>query len=169
MSNWITDRTQSDVNRVKEITEKAKTGTWSEDEQQEWFSGMKGALSYLDYNRIESGIQEIADVLKAHVSVKTDWTKNGYMTTADSTRWINNVRILRERCNAYSSTPSTPQNLNDLYFSTINQFEQILLDVETLANDYLLYCSEPFCESDSWYTLYSPEPTCGGEPYYALC
>ncbi len=36
MATWITDRTQADVDRVKELTAKARTGTWTEEEQQEW-------------------------------------------------------------------------------------------------------------------------------------
>lgn len=154
MSNWITDRTQSDVDRVKALAEKAKAGTWTEGEQLEWAAGMKGALSYLDYNRIESGVQEIADVLHATVSVKTDWGENGYLTTADAARWIDNIQILRARCNGVDSSPNTPEKLDYLHFTVINQVEQILLDVEMLAKDRLLYCSEPIC---------------GGEPYYALC
>lgn len=154
MSNWITDRTQSDVDRVKALAEKAKAGTWTEGEQLEWAAGMKGALSYLDYNRIESGVREIADVLHATISVKTDWGTNGYLTTADAARWIDNIQILRARCNGVDSSPNTPEKLDYLHFVVINQVEQILLDVEMLAKDRLLYCSEPIC---------------GGEPYYALC
>ena len=43
MGQWITDRTQSDVDHVKEITAKARTGTWTKAEQSEWLAGMKGA------------------------------------------------------------------------------------------------------------------------------
>ena len=153
MSNWITDRIQSDVDCVKALAERAKAGTWTEAEQAEWASGMKGALSYLDYNRIESGIQEIADFLQAKILVKTNWDANGYLTTEDAARWISNIQILRERCNGFDSTPTTPEKLDYLHFTVINQVEQILMDVETLAKDRLLYCSEPIC---------------GGEPYYAL-
>ena len=77
MVRWITDRTQSDVNHVKEITAKARTGTWTEIEQSEWLAGMKGALSYTDFNRIESGIQELGSIVGASVSVRTDWTVDG--------------------------------------------------------------------------------------------
>ena len=72
MSTWITDRTNEDVRRVTELTEKGRLNTWTEEERTEWLAGMKGALSYMDYNRIESGIQEIASILNASVSVKTD-------------------------------------------------------------------------------------------------
>lgn len=151
---WITDRTSSDVERVKAIAVKAKTGTWTEKEQAEWAAGMRGALSYLDYNRIESGMYEIATILNASISVKTNWNVNEYLTTADATRWIDNVKILRALCSGRNGTPVTPASIEELRYVVINQVEQVLSDVETIASDRLLYCSEPIC---------------GGEPYYALC
>ena len=92
MTRWITDRTDDDVAQVKALALKAKAGTWTEKEQAEWAAGMKGALSYMDYNRIESGIQEIASILNASVSVKTDWDVNGYLTVSDASRWLSNIK-----------------------------------------------------------------------------
>lgn len=154
MANWITDRTSADVERAKTITQKAKSGTWTEAEQSEWYAGMKGALSYLDYNRIEGGVEEVADFVGASVSVKTNWGQDGYLTTTDAERWISNVKEIRKKCSGYSSTPSSAESFKTLYFSDMNEFERILSDIESLANDHLIYCSEPIC---------------GGEPYYGIC
>lgn len=154
MATWITDRTYEDVSRVSEISEKGRSGTWSADEQAEWAAGMKGALSYMDYNRIESGIQEIASILNASVSVKTDWDVNGYLTVSDASRWLSNIKAIRSLCSGKNDTPETPASLNYMHYTIINQVEEILLDIETIANNHLIYCSEPVC---------------GGEPYYALC
>lgn len=154
MATWITDRTYEDVARVSEISEKGRSGTWSVDEQAEWAAGMKGALSYMDYNRIEGGIQEIAGILNASVSAKTDWDVNGYLTASDASRWLSNIRAIRSLCSGKNDTPETPASLNYLHYTVINQVEDILLDIETIANNHLIYCSEPVC---------------GGEPYYALC
>lgn len=154
MATWITDRTYKDVSRVSEISEKGRSGTWSADEQAEWASGMKGALSYMDYNRIESGIQEIAAILNASVSVKTDWDVNGFLAVTDASRWLSNIKAIRSLCSGKNDTPETPASLNYLHYTIINQVEEILLDIETIANNHLIYCSEPVC---------------GGEPYYALC
>lgn len=307
MATWITDRTQADVDRVKELTAKARTGTWTEEEQQEWASGMKGALSYTDYNRIENGIKELAEIVGAPYSarivqqniqvvtaknesgdipawdtypakaeffmpltakkaglllrslefrvkgyvpgtmrtvlrkygsttalvdkfidiirgyndvvldmgsialekgveyqlyfaatnnfyppsvqpswvavndcidiahgsayygddsklifsgtvgltvpVEVGWTINDYLTIADATRWINNVNAIRSKCSGKSSTPETPEALS-YHFAVINQIEKVLYDIEAMAKDHLLYCSDTIC---------------GGEPYYALC
>lgn len=307
MATWITDRTQSDVDRVKEIAAKARTGTWTTAEQQEWAAGMKGALSYTDYNRIESGIKELAGIVGAAYSARTvqqniqvvtaknesgeipswdsskskaeffmpltakkaglllrslkfrikgympgkmrtvlrkygseialvdkstdliqgyndvvigmddfplekdveyqlyfafasnayppfvesswvisndyidiakgsayygddnklifsgtvglvtpveaGWTINDYLTVADATRWIDNVKAIRSKCSGKSFTPETPEALS-YHFTVINQVEKVLSDIEVIAKDHLLYCSDAIC---------------GGEPYYALC
>lgn len=154
MAKWITDRTAADVERVNTLAEKAKTNTWTPAEQAEWAAGMKGALSYQDYNRIESGIKEIATIVGASVSVKTNWTVNGYITTTDAARWISNVKAIRAKCSGVSTTPNSPNEFKNLYFTTLNEIEKILFDIETLANDHMIYCSEPIC---------------GGEPYYGIC
>lgn len=142
MAQWITDRTLSDVNRVKEITAKARTGTWTESERAEWISGMKGALNYTDFNRIESGIQELGFIVGASVSVRTDWTIDGYMKVSDATRWLSNINSIRAKCSGPSAIADTPESMNKLNFSTMNQIEQILLDIETLAKAYTIFSGE---------------------------
>ena len=302
MATWITDRTQADVDRVKELTAKARSGTWTTAEQQEWASGMKGALSYTDYARIEQGMKELADIVGAKlpidpISVVTvlntsgeipawdtypskseffmpltakkaglplrslgfrvkgympgrmrtvlrkygtetalvdksidlvkgyndvvldmggivlekgieyqlyfaaannfyppsvepswvvandyidiahgsayygddtkmifsgtitfngtstpEWGPNSYLTTEDANRWIASVKAIRSKCSGTSFTPDLPESLS-MKFGVINQVEKILSDIESIAKDYTLYCSEPIC---------------GGEPYYAV-
>ena len=302
MATWITDRTQADVDRVKELTAKARTGTWTTAEQQEWAAGMKGALSYTDYARIEQGMKELADIVgvklpidpisvvtalntsgdipawdnypakseffmpltakKAGLPLRSlgfrvkgympgkmrtvlrkygtetalvdksidlvkgyndvvmdmdsivlekgveyqlyfaaannfyppsvepswvvandyidiahgsayygddaemifsgtitftgtstpEWGPNSYLTTEDANRWIASVKAIRSKCSGTSSTPDVPKSLS-MKFGVINQVEKILSDIESIAKDYTLYCSEPIC---------------GGEPYYAV-
>ena len=139
---WVTDRTQSDVDRAKSITEKARSGTWTDDERQEWLSGMKGALNYTDFNRIESGIQELGSIVGASVSVRTNWTVDGYMKVSDATRWLSNINSIRAKCSGPSGIVDTPESMNKLDFSTMNQIEQILLDIETLAKTYVTFSGE---------------------------
>lgn len=154
MATWITDRTKYDVDRVNELHEKANYGTWTTAEQAEWVAGMKGALSSSDFNRIESGIQELASILSISINVKTNWAVDGYLTTSDAYRWLNNINTLRQKFSVKSSTPNTPGSMSPLSYQLMNQIEQILFDMEQIAKDVNLYCSEPIC---------------GGEPYYALC
>ena len=306
MATWITDRTQADIDRVKEIAVKARTGTWTEEEQQEWAAGMKGALSYTDYNRIENGIKELAEIVGADYSARivqkkvevvtarnqdgdipswdtypshaeffvpltakksglllhsmsfrikgfvagtsrailrkagnntplvdlslmlirgyndvtldmgdlplekgveyqlymsavnnfyppsvepewvvendlidianasayydgdnkilfsgtatviepteTVWGVDDYLTTDDCTRWLSNISSIRSKCSGKSSTPETPGSFS-YRFSIVNQLEKVLFDIEAMAKDHSIYCSELIC---------------GGEPYYAV-
>lgn len=154
MATWITDRTSEDVQRAAELTEKGRLNTWNEEEQAEWLAGMKGALSYTDYNRIESGIQELSAVVGASVSVKTDWDVNGYLTVADASRWLSNISNIRAKCSGPGNLSDTPASMNNLTYQDMNLIEEILAQVERIANDHLLYCDEPIC---------------GGEPYYGIC
>ena len=55
---WVYDRTQADVERVKVLNDKYAAGTISEEEKMEWAAGMKGALNVADLNRIESNIRK---------------------------------------------------------------------------------------------------------------
>lgn len=139
---WITDRTQSDVDRVKEIAAKARTGTWTETEQAEWAAGMKGALSYTDFNRIESGVLELANILGASVNVKTDWSVSGYLTTSDASRWLANIESIRSKNSGSSKIGQTPTSMDKLTFDTMNQIESILDDIETLAKTYVTFSGE---------------------------
>jgi hypothetical protein len=306
MATWITDRTQADIDRVKEIAVKARTGTWTEEEQQEWAAGMKGALNYTDYNRIESGIKELAGIVGAPYSarivqkrtkittarnadggipswdaypshaeffvpltvkksglllhsmsfrikgfvagkirailrkaadqtrlvdlslelirgyndvtldmgdlplekgveyqlymsavnnfyppsvepewvvendyidfanasayydgdskilfagiatviepVEAVWGVDDYLTTDDCTRWLSNISAIRSKCSGKGSTPETPGDFS-YRFAIINQIEKVLFDIESIAKDHSVYCSELIC---------------GGEPYYAV-
>ena len=142
MDRWITDRTQSDVDRVKEITAQARTGPWTKSEQSEWLAGMKGALNYTDFNRIESGIQELGSIVGASVSVRTDWTVDGYMKVSDATRWLSNINSIRTKCSGPSGIVDTPESMNKLDFSTMNHIEPILFDIETLAKTYVTFSGE---------------------------
>lgn len=87
------------------------------------------------------------------VPVEAGWTINDYLTIADATRWIDNVKAIRFKCGGKSSTPGTPEALS-YHFAVINQVEKVLSDIEAMAKDHLLYCSDTIC---------------GGEPYYAFC
>jgi hypothetical protein len=141
---WITDRTQSDVDRVKEIAAKARTDTWTEAEQAEWVAGMKGALSYTDFNRIESGVLELANILGASVNVKTDWSVSGYLTTSDASRWLANIEAIRSKNSGSSQLGQIPTtaSMDKLTFDIMNQIESILEDIETLAKTYVTFSGE---------------------------
>lgn len=139
MATWITDRTQEDVDRVNIVKAQiisAYAGTEIIDPalMTEWNAGMKGALSYTDFNRIESGMAEIAEELDVTLDLKTEWTASQCFTVSDGQRWINNINALRAECDGYSDTPETPKSMNWLTFQIMNRIEKILSDIESKAN-----------------------------------
>lgn len=66
-STLITDRTQADVTRVKQIAEKIKNGTASESELAEFNSAaMKGAYNYTDLNRVTAAMEALKAKLEGY-------------------------------------------------------------------------------------------------------
>lgn len=83
---------------------------------------------------------------------ETVWGVDDYLTTDDCTRWLSNISSIRSKCSGKSSTPETPGSFS-YRFSIVNQLEKVLFDIEAMAKDHSIYCSELIC---------------GGEPYYAV-
>lgn len=54
---FITDRTQEDVDRVKELQAKILSGEYTEDDWKAYLNDMKGALNYSDLDRIEANLE----------------------------------------------------------------------------------------------------------------
>lgn len=66
-STLVTDRTQADVSRVKQIAEKIKNGTVSESELAEFNSAaMKGAYNYTDLNRVTAAMEALKSKLEGY-------------------------------------------------------------------------------------------------------
>ena len=66
-STLVTDRTQADVNRVKQIAEKIKNGTASESELAEFNSAaIKGAYNYTDLNRVTAAMETLKAKLEGY-------------------------------------------------------------------------------------------------------
>lgn len=142
MSVWITDRSQGDIDHLKLIYSKATNGTWTDEEKAEWISGMKGAIDYRDFSRIEAGISELASLLGANVDVKTDWGVNGYLTTSDASRWLSNIESIRMKNSGSAQIATTPTSMSRLSFETMNQIESILANIELVAKTYVTFSGE---------------------------
>lgn len=142
--NLITDRTQNDVNRVKELAVKGKTGTWTEAERSEWLAGMKGAYNYSDWNRVETAVSEIASMLGVSLETVTTWSEKSIFTEADANRYLANIRKLRTACSGLSITPATPSSMHRMTFATANDIEKILVDMETVIYSWTR-CGEAYC------------------------
>lgn len=140
----ITDRTQADVNRVKELAAKAKAGTWTTAERAEWLAGMKGAYNYTDWNRVESAVAELASILGVSLRTVTTWSATNVPTEADGVRYLANVRKLKAVCQGLSGTPPTPESMQRMTYVEANDIEKILTDIETVIYSWTR-CGEIYC------------------------
>ena len=140
----IINRTQADVDRVKELAAKAKAGTWTAQEQAEWLAGMRGAYNYTDWNRVESAVAELAAVLGVYANTVTTWSARSLPTVADTVRHLDNIRRLRSICQGLTNTPATPESMQRMTYQTANDIEKILSDLETVINSWTR-CGDVFC------------------------
>lgn len=138
MLELITDRSESDALRWKELKSKGYAAM-TEDERREW-ERSKGAYNYTDLNRVEEAVayvsQRLAELGYATEQLVTrTWAVDEVPTVADMTRYLNNVKAIREALAVYSTTPPAPESMKKLTFQGANDIERILLDVEMLAEN----------------------------------
>ena len=142
---FIFDRTQADIDRVKELNEKYRTGKITEEERSEWAAGLKGALNAADLNRIEGNTEIIAEYLATVVSVKT-WKPSDIPRVSDYKRIRDNVQKVRDAWAVKSDTPPTPEQPLNTY-QKWNDIERILHDVDfvyTRTMESRYYCGDEF-------------------------
>lgn len=131
---FITDRTYADVQRAlyfKNIEDTTGWDSLTEDEQEEWLAGLKGALNYTDLNRIEINTKAIDVSLSAQLgisSVITDFKQDWSMYDKPSfEKIIDNINLL---INSYSiyALPLLEKNTK-IDFLFLNKIEQTLKDI----------------------------------------
>lgn len=130
---WIYDRTEEDVSRVKELTEKYLSGTITELEKTEWYGNMKGALNLSDLNRVEGNLSVIAEILGLIITAKT-WSIGNIPRESDYRRICNNLQVI---CNAMPTAnvlevPDPPLNT----YQKWNDIEKIIFDIYNSLMDY---------------------------------
>lgn len=128
MSEWITpinNRTQEDVDKVKMYDELGYENL-DTSQQQEWISGMIGALNATDMNRIENNISYINELLSVRGETsKTDWTMLDIFGEQDAKRIIVQIKSLITRFDLLNApeVPDSPLNV----YTKINDIETLLL------------------------------------------
>lgn len=151
MLTLITDRTQSDVNRAKEIIEKAKNiENLSSSELEEYLGGLKGCYNISDLNRVEESVKYISDLLNSLsyynvVDVKT-WVDGEFMNSSQLKRYLNNLNILKNAYVVYSTTPVTPPSYKPYNYA--NDIEKILINIEEIIGNmekYFIRCGASNC------------------------
>ena len=145
--HFVYDRTQEDVERVKELNEKYLKGTITDEEKREWntgingVGGLRGAFNLSDIQRIEYNTEKIGGYLAEIVPVK-QWEYGDIPRVSDYARIRDNVKKIKESLITYSDTPEVPEHPFNT-FRKWNDIERILHDVYSiyvrLKNSYY-YC-----------------------------
>lgn len=117
----ITDRTQSDVTNLNIDSSTAS----------------KGAYNYTDLNRVESKVKELNDLLVSYnymsaLTTKLNWAITDKFNVNDSTRYLNNIKAIRNALATYTTTPQVPSTMAYLTYQKANDIEKILVDIEVL-------------------------------------
>ena len=132
----ITDRTASDVSRAESFRGKL----WSKlstEQKAEYLLGLKGAYSYVDFNRVENAVQYISDLLRTYsypntVNVKTDWTAEDVQNVNEIQRYIDNIAELKNKY--YSNVEGELPTVGTwLTVEGANYIEKILANIDRLV------------------------------------
>lgn len=158
-STLVTDRTQADVNRVKQIAEKIKNGTASESELAEFNSAaMKGAYNYTDLNRVTAAMEALKAKLEGYgyavpgYQYIEPFSESGWPTPQNMAVYLQNVAAIRSVLAVMASTPKVPEDMVGLMVQEANDIEVILLDVYKQLNimpTTFIPCGEALCGGDN--------------------
>lgn len=146
---FITDRTQTDVNRAKAIIAKLQSGKALTDaERAEYAAGLKGCYNYTDINRVRAAVTALAASLNAEgykVAVlpvlagespyaleDRDFTETDVVYKAQWENYINNVRAIRDAFYTFADTGPLPQPDERINYAYANNIEKVLEDVDAL-------------------------------------
>ena len=124
---FVTDRTQSHVARLKKL----RSIAWSDmsDSQKSEYTSYaaKGAYNYTDLNRVETAVSELAAELGLSLATKTNWTLWDIPVQSDMERYLGNVVAIRDACPGNVAFPDLPNSMNRLTYEGANSIEKVLL------------------------------------------
>lgn len=142
MLTLVTDRTGADVARLRELLAKP-VNTWTNADRLTFNAANKGAYNYTDLNRVENAVHTLADILNDNgypveiQTVKTNWAESTIPTSADFTRYLDNVRRIRAAFYTLPTTPQVPASMKGFTYVKANDIEQILADVDVMLNNMI--------------------------------
>lgn len=157
----ITDRAQSDVDRVTALIEKG-CSSWTAAELAEWNAGMKGAYNASDLNRVGQAVAYLAQAATAliadvaaylaaagvasdaifkpydsvTVTAKQDWTVSDVPSPAQMQAYLADILELRGLLTMPDGTPAVPDSMNSLTVDRANNIEKILIAVDRVRQDW---------------------------------
>ena len=132
----VTDRTQADVERVRELAAKGFAAMTAA-ERAEWLAGMKGAYNASDLNRVGTALNYLAARLSSICgksiawTAKTDWAVTDIITASQAAEYRRQIQDIRDAITYPAGTPDAPQ-LGRLTYIGANDIERILTICEEL-------------------------------------
>ena len=132
----ITDRTQANAERVKELAAKG-FAAMSAGERAEWLAGMKGAYNAADLNRVGTAMNYLAGRLgpicgkSITWTAKTDWAVTDIATASQAETYRRQIQDIRDALAYPAGTPDAPQ-MKRLTYTGANDIERILVLCEEL-------------------------------------
>lgn len=135
----ITDRTAQDVERIRRIMAKMTAGTATDAEMQVFRDDLRGGYDYRALNRVSTAVQYLSERLtelgfRMTTAPRMDWTAEDVPTESDWAQYLSDIEQIRSRYQVLWGTPETPKTMRGLTWSQANDIEQILLDVNQLAD-----------------------------------
>ena len=134
----ITDRTQQDVDRWRELHDKG-WALMNDAERTEWLGFMKGRYNHEDLNRVENAVLRVSErlnelgYLHTPLVVKANWTAQDTPYVEDLERYLGNITVIRNSVPLPPGIPAAPTIGETLNYVKANNIEIILLEVDALA------------------------------------
>ncbi len=135
----VTDRTQADVERVRELAAKGFSAMTAA-EQAEWLGGIKGAYNASDLNRVGTALNYLVARLDTICgrsitwTAKTDWAVTDIATASQAAEYRQHIQDIRNALTYPAGTPDAPE-LNRLTYTGANDIERILALCEELIDN----------------------------------
>lgn len=140
----VTDRTQSDVQRVRSVAAKIINGTASAAEIAEWnAANMKGAYNYTDLNRVTAAIDALKTTLNGYgyevegLRPVRVWYETDIPTPDLMAEYLANVSAIRSVLDMLPTTPAVPTDMEQLTTDKANAIERIFADINTLIQNMI--------------------------------
>ena len=109
------------------------------EQKAEYLIGLKGAYSYVDFNRVENAVKYLSELLRTFsypntVNVKTDWQPSDIQKVSEIQRYIDNIAELKNKyySNVEGEMPTTSTWLT---VDGANYIERLLTNIERILTD----------------------------------
>ncbi len=127
--NLITDRTQADVDCVRQLAAKGWAAMTAE-ERAAWKGGLKGAYNASDLNRVGSAVEYVANRLReagyiVTVHPRTGWTEEELPIAQRMYAYLSDVKAIRGVL-PLPELPTLPEDMSRLTYIGANAIEQVL-------------------------------------------